>query len=80
MNTNIRILQGANMDIDLATPAGEIEWQQQTCPWNAAEGTDEHRCAVKNISICSYFCGVRYLDMLLCSYPHPNPYREAANE
>jgi hypothetical protein len=80
MSTNIRMLQGANMDIDLATPVGEIAWQQQTCPWNVAEATDEHRCAVKNVSICPYFCGVRYLDMLLCCYPHLNPYHQAAGE
>ena len=28
--------------------------------------------AVKNISICKYFCGVKYLDSVLCSYPHGN--------
>jgi len=66
-------LTGANMDIDLATPADQIAWQQAKCPWNAAEGTDQHRCAVKNVSICPYFCGVEYLDTLLCSYPGQNP-------
>ena len=65
-------LHGANMDIDLATPAGQIEWRQDGCPWNAAEGTASHRCAVKNVSICPYFCGVEYLDTLLCCYPNPN--------
>lgn len=73
MNENIRKLRGANMDIDLATPVGEIAWQQDACPWNAVEGTREHRCAVKNVSICPYFCGVEYLDALLCCYPHENP-------
>ena len=34
-----------------------------------AEQTDVHQCAVKNISICKYFCGVQYLDTVLCSYP-----------
>jgi hypothetical protein len=67
-------LGGANMDIDLATPTGQIAWQQAACPWNAAEVTDRHRCAVKNISICAYFCGVEYPDTLLCSYPEENPY------
>ena len=67
-------LTGANMDIDLATPAGQIDWQQAQCPWNAAEATDQHRCAVKNVSICPFFCGVEYLDTLLCSYPEKNPY------
>jgi hypothetical protein len=71
----LRRLQGANMDIDLATAPGQISWQQDCCPWNEAEGTMEHRCAVKNVSICPYFCGVEYLDTLLCCYPHENPQR-----
>jgi hypothetical protein len=61
------------MDVDLATPPGMIAWQQDACPWNIAEGTDAHRCAVKNVSICPHFCGVEYLDTLLCCYPNPNP-------
>jgi hypothetical protein len=75
MNTTIRKLDGANMDIDLATPEEAIEWEQDKCPWNQAEGADEHRCAVKNISICRFFCGVEFLDTVLCCYPHENPYR-----
>ena len=77
MNELIRKLTGANMDIDLASPGGSIAWQQQKCPWNEAEKTDAHRCAVKNVSLCPYFCGVEYLDTLLCSYPHPNPLASA---
>ena len=69
-------LTGANMDIDLVTPADQIAWHQEKCPWNAVEGTDQHRCAVKNISICPYFCGVEYLDTLLCCYPDENPNRK----
>ncbi len=69
----IHRLRGANMDIDLATPPGQIVWEQQACPWNAAEGTNEHRCAVKNVSLCPYFCGVEYMDTLLCCYPEKNP-------
>ncbi len=72
--TTILKLKGANMDIDLASPAGQIAWQQEGCPWNLAEGTNTHRCAVKNISICPYFCGVEYLDTLLCCYPENNPH------
>jgi hypothetical protein len=68
-------LTGANMDIDLATPAVQISWLQEKCLWNAVDGTNQHRCAVKNISICPYFCGVEYLDTLLCCYPDENPYR-----
>ncbi len=76
---SIRKLGGANMDIDLATAPGEISWRQDACPWNTAEaGTVHraavvHRCAVKNVSICPYFCGVDYLDTLLCCYPAENP-------
>lgn len=66
-------LAGANMDIDLVTPPGQISWQQDRCPWNAAEGTETHRCAVKNVSICPYFCGVEYLDTVVCCYPDENP-------
>jgi hypothetical protein len=68
-------LAGANMDIDLATATGQISWSQAKCPWNALEGGDQHHCAVKNISICQYFCGVEYLDNLLCCFPDENPYR-----
>ena len=73
MKGTIRKLNGANMDIDLATPPGAIEWRQDRCPWNEAEGADRHRCAVKNVSICPYFCGVEYLDKVLCCYPSVNP-------
>ena len=69
-------LTGANMDIDLATPENQIAWLQEKCPWNAQEGSLLHHCAVKNISICSYFCGVEYPDSLLCCYPDENPYRK----
>jgi hypothetical protein len=75
--TMMHRLDGANMDIDLATPAGAIAWAQDRCPWNEAASTDEHRCAVKNVSICPYFCGVEFLDTVLCCYPDPNPYRAA---
>ena len=68
-------LVGANMDIDLATPKDMIAWQQDGCPWNKAKNTIEHKCASKNVSICPYFCGIEYLDTLLCCYPHPNPFK-----
>ena len=73
MEESIRKLKGANMDIDLATSQGMITWQQDVCPWNKAENTIEHKCAVKNVSICQYFCGIEYPDTLLCCYPHSNP-------
>lgn len=73
MSELIAKLAGANMDIDLATPEGEIPWKQAQCPWNVAERTRAHKCAVKNVSICPYFCGIETLDSVLCCYPHPNP-------
>jgi hypothetical protein len=73
MDELINKLAGANMDIDLATPKSMISWHQDGCPWNKAENINDHKCAVKNVSICRYFCGVEYLDTLLCCYPHPNP-------
>ena len=68
-------LAGANMDIDLTSPADQVSWHQSKCPWNAREGTAQHHCAVKNISTCPYFCGVEYPDTLLCCFPDENPYR-----
>lgn len=75
MNKIVQKLKGANMDIDLATPPENIAWPQDGCPWNAAESTDTHKCAIKNVSICKYFCGVEYIDTLLCCYPNENPFR-----
>ncbi|MCJ7702858.1 MAG: GNAT family N-acetyltransferase [Anaerolineales bacterium] len=63
------------MDIDLSTPVDQIEWEQDQCPWNQDEGSLAHRCAIKDISICPFFCGVEFLDVVLCSYPNPNPHR-----
>ena len=74
MDENIRKLKGANMDIDMATPKGELAWEQDPCPWNEAENTTAHKCAVKNVSLCRYFRGVEYLDTLLCSYPDENSF------
>ena len=73
MNAQIRKLHGANLDIDLVTPKDMISWVQGRCPWNEAEETEQHKCAVKNVSICRYFCGVEYMDTLLCCYPYLNP-------
>ena len=69
MSTIIHKLKGANMDIDLVTLQNEITWTQDACPRNTVEGTQEHRCAVKNVSICPYFRGIEHLDTVLCSYP-----------
>jgi hypothetical protein len=75
-NKNIKKLDGANMDIDLTTEQKDITWKQDKCPWNAVEETSEHKCAVKNVSICPYFCGIEYQDNVLCSYPNKNPLKE----
>jgi hypothetical protein len=75
MEGEFRRLDGANMDIDLVTPEDNIVWQQDACPWNLDESTSEHRCAVKDISICPYFCGIEYQDYVLCCYPNQNPLR-----
>ena len=64
----VRELSGANMDIDL-TSNENVNWEQAKCPWNEEENTNEHKCAIKNTSICKYFCGIKHLDKVLCSYP-----------
>ena len=68
----IKNLDGANMDIDL-TSGKQTSWQQMRCPWNESEDTDKHKCAIKNVAICQYFCGIQYLDNVLCCYPNKNP-------
>ena len=52
MDQRVKQLCGANMDIDLASDPSDIQWEQTMCPWNKEENTREHKCAVKNISIC----------------------------
>ena len=69
MNVSIHKLDGANMDIDLVTPQADIGWKQDPCPWNVSEATNKHRCAIKNVSICPYFCGIEPRDTILCTYP-----------
>lgn len=71
-NETIKKLDGANMDIDL-TSEDQTSWKQMKCPWNEADGTSSHKCAVKNISICNYFCGIQYPDTVSCCYPNENP-------
>ena len=65
----LRGLKGANMGIDLATPPEKIRWKQDKCPWNEKEKTRRHKCAVKNISICKYFRGIKAPDIVLCAFP-----------
>lgn len=64
----INELNGANMDIDLL-PNPNITWHQDKCPWNITEKTNQHKCAVKNVSICKYFRGIKKSDIVLCAYP-----------
>ncbi len=68
-NEHIRELKGANMDIDLTSDPEKIHWEQDKCPWNEADKTSEHKCAVKNISICKYFHGIKKPDTVLCGFP-----------
>jgi hypothetical protein len=67
-DSKIRKLKGANMDIDLISDKKDIHWEQDKCPWNMRENTNEHKCAVKNISICKYFKGIEYPDIVVCGY------------
>ncbi|MFH1359116.1 MAG: hypothetical protein ABIH37_04460 [archaeon] len=69
---NTRELKGANMDIDLITNPKNIKWKQDKCPWNENENTNKHKCAVKNVSVCKYFKGIKNLDTILCSYKIKN--------
>ena len=64
----IRILKGGNMDIDLL-PSPDVSWHIEPCPWNEDEGIQEHKCAVKNTSICKHFRGIEPLDSVRCAYP-----------
>ena len=68
MDSRINKLMGSNMDIDFSNG----DFGNSVCPWNEADNTDEHKCAVKNTSICPNFCGVQFLDIVLCSYPYEN--------
>lgn len=73
MKSRIKKLTGANMDIDLISRKKKVPWRQDKCPWNVKEKNNKHKCAVKNISICQYFCGIEYADKALCCYPNKNP-------
>ena len=67
MSDKLIELKGANMDIDLI-PNPKVSWEQEKCPWNEAEETNEHKCAVKDVSLCKYFKGIKYPDSVVCSY------------
>ncbi len=66
MDKKVKKLIGANMDIDFSS----ADFGNSKCPWNVSENSNEHKCAVKGTSICKYFCGIQYLDSVLCSYPY----------
>jgi hypothetical protein len=68
MAESIRELRGGNMDIDLI-PDPNLDWEQEACPWNDAEGVSAHKCAVKDTSICRHFRGIQPPDTVLCAYP-----------
>lgn len=68
MNNKINRIIGSNMDIDFSNR----EFGNSQCPWNMEEKTTKHKCAVKDTSICKYFCGLQYLDSVLCSFPNVN--------
>lgn len=70
MDDRVKALSGGNLDVDLSSDV--IDWKQTQCPWNVADNTYEHKCAVKGTSICKYFCGIKFLDSVLCSYPYEN--------
>ena len=48
MDNRVKKLMGSNMDIDFVS---EVKFGDSKCPWNVAEKTNEHKCAVKNTSI-----------------------------
>ena len=55
------------MDIDLI-PNKDVKWEQDKCPWNEIEGINKHKCAIKNISLCKYFGGIKESDKVICNY------------
>lgn len=67
MKKEIKELKGANMDIDLIHNPN-LSWEQDECPWNKIENTNEHKCAIKGTSLCKYFRGIKYPDKVLCSF------------
>ena len=68
MTEPVRELRGGNMDIDLI-PNPDLSWKREACPWNEAERSTAHKCAVKDTSICRYFKGIKPVDTVLCAYP-----------
>jgi hypothetical protein len=61
-NSKFKKIPGGNIDIDFSKVNGMV-WEPGECPWGP-----EHKCAVKNTSMCDYFEGVEAPDIILCSY------------
>ncbi len=59
-------ITGANMDIDFSN-TDKVSWEVGQCPWGS-----NHKCAVKNVSICKYFEGIEKPDIVVCSYKGGN--------
>ena len=70
-------LAGANMDIDLATPANQISWHQAKCPWNTREGNTQHLCAVKACIHLSVFLWGRVSGYPVVLFPGRKPVSNA---
>jgi hypothetical protein len=67
-----RVIPGGNADIDVN---GGTSWKQGKCPWTKEDGK-EHKCAVKNVSICDHFVSFgdnKAVDNIHCCYPKTNP-------
>ena len=75
MKNEIKKLDGANLDIDLMSQE-KTSWKQMKCPWNEKDKIDVNKCAIKNVSICPYFCGIEYLDNVLCCCPNKNKLKD----
>lgn len=67
-DNKIKELKGTNTDIDLTTIQKNISWKQDKCPWNEAKKNNRHKCAVKNVSLCKYFRGIKCPDIVICNY------------
>jgi hypothetical protein len=58
MDSRIKKRIGSNMDIDFSN----ADFGNTRCPWNESDNTNDHKCAVKNTSICIYFYGIQFAD------------------
>ncbi len=72
-----REIKEANLQIDVL-PDKDHRWKQDKCPWNNIKDPKDkgkHKCAVKGVSICKYFKGVKDLDTVICAFPEEeNPH------